>query len=126
MHSCMEMVKHLILVYKINHKIIGVDWRNGLYSVLFGHLEGHLMNQVVKYLIQFYVISRVYSQAIILYMITILTLIKINGKVGNKKLIVLIGNLVRLHSIIHLLYPLLIHNVLNMYYKLVLPIKYIL
>ena len=49
----MEMERLLILVYKINHKIIGAVYKNGLFFVSFGLSVDHSTNQAEKYLTQF-------------------------------------------------------------------------
>jgi hypothetical protein len=67
----MEMGKQVISTSKTSHRTIGVGYRNGLFSVLYGHLVGHWMRMVEKYLTQCFEISNQYSLAIIQYMITI-------------------------------------------------------
>lgn len=74
------------LVFKTRLKTIGVDFKNGLSSALFGHLEEHWMKEEEKYLTLCFEIFNRSSQEITLFTIIILIQTKINGKVGKKKL----------------------------------------
>jgi hypothetical protein len=79
------MGKILILIFKTNLKIIGVDWKNGLFFVLFGLSEGHWMKTEEKHSTPSCETSNQYSQAITQYTIITSTQIRMNGRVGRRK-----------------------------------------